>query len=76
MKKKVQNCNLKFAILSNGLVINKDQIVGIQPNPDKFTDREYYVHTTTSQYYKINKEDYDYLVTSFCGLSNEDVEKK
>lgn len=68
--KKIQNCNLKYALLSNGLVVNFDQIVGVQPNPEK--KNEFYVHTTTAQYYKINKADYEYLVTAGLGLTLRD----
>lgn len=51
--------NSQFAVLSNGLIIKFSNIVGIQPNPSN--KDEYYVHTVTSQYYKINKNDYEYL---------------
>lgn len=69
---KVKNvANLNYVMLSNGLVVNMNNIVGVQPNPDK-TD-EYYVHTTTSQYYKINGADYAYLVTYGLGLNIEKV---
>ena len=51
--------NTQFAFLSTGLIIKFSNIVGIQPNT---SDKdEYYVHTVTSQYYKINKNDYEYL---------------
>lgn len=54
-----QSLNTQFALLSNGLIIKFSNIVGIQPN---VTNKdEFYVHTVTSQYYKINKNDYDYL---------------
>ena len=54
-----QSSNLQFAVLSNGLIIKFSNIVGIQPNT---SDKdEFYVHTVTSQYYKINKNDYEYL---------------
>ena len=54
-----QSSNSQFAVLSNGLIIKFSNIVGIQPNT---SDKdEYYVHTVTSQYYKINKNDYEYL---------------
>lgn len=54
-----QSSNSQFAVLSNGLIIKFSNIVGIQPN---VTNKdEFYVHTVTSQYYKINKNDYDYL---------------
>ena len=54
-----QSSNSQFAVLSNGLIINFSCIVGIQPNT---SDKdEFYVHTVTSQYYKINKNDYEYL---------------
>lgn len=54
-----QSSNSQFAVLSNGLIIKFSNIVGIQPNPSN--KDEYYVHTVTSQYYKINKNDYEYL---------------
>ena len=54
-----QSSNSQFAVLSNGLIIKFSNIVGIQPNPTN--KDEYYVHTVTSQYYKINKNDYEYL---------------
>lgn len=54
-----QSLNTQFVLLSNGLIIKFTNIVGIQPN---VTNKdEFYVHTVTSQYYKINKNDYDYL---------------
>ena len=54
-----QSSNSQFAVLSNGLIIKFSNIVGIQPNT---SDKdEFYVHTITSQYYKINKNDYEYL---------------
>lgn len=54
-----QSSNSQFALLSNGLIIKFTNIVGIQPNA---SDKdEYYVHTVTSQYYKINGNDYNYL---------------
>lgn len=54
-----QSSNSQFAVLSNGLIIKFSNIVGIQPNASN--NSEYYVHTVTSQYYKINKNDYEYL---------------
>ena len=54
-----QSSNSQFAVLSNGLIIKFSNIVGIQPNPSN--KDEYYVHTVTSQYYKINAIDYNYL---------------
>lgn len=69
---KVKNVsNSKYAMLSNGLVVNMDTIVGVQPNPDKVN--EYYVHTTTTQYYKINEVDYKFLVNTGLGLNIEEV---
>lgn len=69
---KVKNvANLKYVMLSNGLVVNIDHIVGVQPNPDK--TNEFYVHTTTAQYYKINAEDYAFLVTYGLGINIEEV---
>ena len=54
-----QSSNSQFAVLSNGLIIKFSNIVGIQPNT---SDKdEFYVHTVTSQYYKINENDYVYL---------------
>ena len=54
-----QSSNSQFAVLSNVLIIKFSNIVGIQPNT---SDKdEFYVHTVTSQYYKINKNDYEYL---------------
>lgn len=70
--KKVKNySNLDFVLLSNGLAVNVHTIVGVQPNPDK--KDEFYVHTTTSQYYKIGKQDYEFLLTH--GLSLGVVEE-
>lgn len=54
-----QTSNSQFAVLSNSLIIKFSNIVGIQPNASN--KDEYYVHTVTSQYYKINKNDYEYL---------------
>ena len=54
-----QSSNSQFAVLSNGLIIKFSNIVGIQPNTSD--NDEFYVHTVTSQYYKINKNDYEYL---------------
>lgn len=54
-----QSLNTQFAVLSNGLIIKFSNIVGIQPNSSN--NGEYYVHTVTSQYYKINANDYNYL---------------
>ena len=54
-----QSNNSQFAVLSNGLIIKISNIVGIQPNTSN--NGEYYVHTVTSQYYKINENDYTYL---------------
>ena len=54
-----QSSNSQFAVLSNGLIINFSSIVGIQPNT--LNKDEFYVHTVTSQYYKINENDYVYL---------------
>lgn len=71
MKKIKNTSNLKYVMLSNGLVVNLDHIVGIQPNPDK--ENEFYVHTTTAQYYKISKEDYEFLVTYGIGLNIEEA---
>ena len=54
-----QSSNSQFAVLSNGLIIKFSNIVGIQPNASN--NDEFYVHTVTSQYYKINVSDYNYL---------------
>ena len=54
-----QSSNSQFAVLSNGLIIKFSNIVGIQPNSSN--NGEYYVHTVTSQYYKIDVDDYTYL---------------
>lgn len=54
-----QSSNSQFAVLSNGLIIKFSNIVGIQPNVSN--KDEFYVHTVTSQYYKINVSDYNYL---------------
>ena len=54
-----QSSNSQFAVFSNGLIIKFSNIVGIQPNASN--KDEFYVHTVTSQYYKINKNDYEYL---------------
>ena len=54
-----QSSNSQFAVLSNGLIINFSSIVGIRPNASN--KDEFYVHTVTSQYYKINENDYVYL---------------
>lgn len=54
-----QSSNSQFAVLSNGLIIKFSNIVGIQPNASN--KDEFYVHTVTSQYYKINAIDYNYL---------------
>lgn len=54
-----QSSNSQFTVLSNGLIIKFSNIVGIQPNSSN--NGEYYVHTVTSQYYKINVSDYNYL---------------
>ena len=54
-----QSSNSQFAVLSNGLIIKFSNIVGIQPNTSN--KDEFYVHTVTSQYYKINAIDYNYL---------------
>lgn len=54
-----RSSNSQFAVLSNGLIIKFSNIVGIQPNASN--KDEFYVHTVTSQYYKINVSDYNYL---------------
>ena len=54
-----QSSNSQFAVLSNSLIIKFSNIVGIQPNTSN--KDEFYVHTVTSQYYKINKNDYEYI---------------
>lgn len=49
-----------FINLPSGLVVNLDYIVGVQP----YNDNEYYIHTTTSQYYRIDKNDYNVFLSS------------
>ena len=53
----LKNClsRSEFYTFVSGLVVRNDYVIGIQAT-DK--DGEYYVHTTTPQYYKINKSDY------------------
>ena len=41
------------------MIVRNDYVIGIQAT-DK--DGEYYVHTTTPQYYKINKSDYSQFI--------------
>ena len=54
---KVQNeANMKYVILSTGLVVDMDKVIGVQPNPDN--ESEVCIHTITSQYYKVSKEEY------------------
>ena len=60
-----QSSNSQFAVLSNGLIIKFSNIVGIQPNSSN--NGEYYVHTVTSQYYKIDVSDYNYLKKCLSG---------
>lgn len=69
---KVQNeANMKYVILSTGLVVDMDKVIGVQPNPDN--DNEFFIHTITSQYYKVSKEDYKYLITCGFGLDVKEI---
>lgn len=73
---KVHNeANTKYVILSTGLVIDMDKVVGVQPNPDN--ENEFFIYyTITSQYYKVSKvskEDYKYLVTCGFGLNVKEI---
>ena len=41
---KVQNeANMKYVILSTGLVVDMDKVIGVQPNPDN--ENEFFIHT-------------------------------
>ena len=65
-----QSSNSRFAVLSNGLIIKFSNIVGIQPNT---SDKdEFYVHTVTSQYYKINKSDYSQFISDNFTFNTSD----
>ena len=64
-----QSSNSQFAVLSNGLIINFSSIVGIQPNTSN--KDEFYVHTTTPQYYKINKPDYTQFINDNFTLRDD-----
>ena len=69
---KVQNeANLRYVILSTGLVIDREKIIGVQPNLDN--ENEFFIHTITSQYYKVSKEDYKYLITCSLGLEVKEI---
>lgn len=69
---KVQNeANLRYVILSTGLVIDREKIIGVQANPDN--ENEFFIHTITSQYYKVSKEDYKYLITCSLGLEVKEI---
>ena len=69
---KVQNeANLRYVILSTGLVVDREKIIGVQPNPDN--ENEFFIHTITSQYYKVSKEDYKYLITCSLGLEVKEI---
>lgn len=69
---KVQNeANMKYVILSTGLVIDMDKVIGVQPNPDN--ENEFFIYTITSQYYKVSKEDYKYLITYGFGLDVKEI---
>lgn len=69
---KVQNeANMKYVILSTGLVVDMDKVIGVQPNPDN--ENEFFIHTITSQYYKVSKEDYKYLITCGFGLDVKEI---
>lgn len=46
----------KFVDLMNGLVVNVENVIGVQPTDN---GNEFYVHTTTSQYYKIGLDGYN-----------------
>ena len=62
--------NSQFAVLSNGLIIKFSNIVGIQPNASN--KDEFYVHTVTSQYYKINKSDYSQFIANNFKFNTSD----
>ena len=65
-----QSLNTQFALLSNGLIIKFTNIVGIQPNT---SDKDgFYVHTVTSQYYKINKSDYSQFIANNFKFNTSD----
>ena len=66
-----KEANLRYVILSTGLVIDMDKVIGVQPNPDN--ENEFFIHTITSQYYKVSKEDYKYLVTYGFGLNVKEI---
>ena len=59
----------RFSVLASGLIVRNDYVIGIQPT-DK--DDEYYVHTTTPQYYKINKSDYSQFIGNNFKFSTSD----
>ena len=61
-----------FSVFNSGLIVRNDYVIGIQPT-DK--DDEYYVHTTTPQYYKINKSDYcQFIGDNFTFNTSDPVE--
>ena len=66
-----KEANLRYVILSTGLVIDMNKVIGVQPNPDN--ENEFFIHTITSQYYKVSKEDYKYLVTYGFGLNVKEI---
>ena len=72
---KVQNeANTKYVILSTGLVVDMDKVIGVQPNPEN--ENEFFIYTITShyyKYYKVSKEDYKYLITCGFGLSVKEI---
>ena len=70
---KVHNeANMEYVILSTGLVIDMDKVIGVQPNPDN--ENEFFIYyTITSQYYKVSKENYKYLVNCGFGLNVKEI---
>ena len=68
----IKDANSSFVVLNSGLIINNDYIVGVQP----CNDNEYYIHTTTTQYYKINKDDYSSLLQVILKPINDLVQTK
>ena len=62
----------EFYTFVSGLIVRNDYVIGIQAT-DK--DGEYYVHTTTPQYYKINKSDYcQFIGDNFTFNTSDPVE--
>lgn len=66
-----KEANLRYVILSTGLVVDMDKVIGVQPNHDN--ENEFFIHTITSQYYKVSKEDYKYIVTYGFGLNVKEI---